>query len=950
MKRAAHKVFHSFSVNHFRMLSSTAMASACLFASVPAHALPAGGVQDGGAAGDITIVTGVSTVDITQTSNNGVINWNTFNIAGGETVNFAQPAATSATLNRVTADVNPSQIQGALNANGRVVIVNPNGVVFTDTATVNVGGLIASTADITTSDFNDGGSLSFGAAGATGATVENQGTITTTDKGIVALVAPNVRNSGVITANQGSVMLAAGETATLDFYGDGLINFSASTVSGNSGGNNAVTQTATGEIHAASGKVLVTANAAAAVVDRVINLDGVVEADSLVAGPDGEITITGAGNVLVEAPLKAQKIKVNATGGHDVVTKNLTAKAVDETKTAQIEIGGNNVTTGMLSVTGVGSPTAAASHISLNAAGDAEIDGISVLIEDTAGLSDAYRFTAQLFGTNIHVLSDILIHLVDQMGAGREARAGLVVNASNNATFDGDITVLSEASVQSVSDTGRTSASVEINAGGDIVGHNIGAKALGGDNAEASVCINACRRVTRIKTSALVATGGDVTLDDVVAIGQTSAPPPVVTGPTVAPGFGARGNSRADIQIYGRNSVTTDEQIAQAYGGYDARATINSWSGDRTGLFPSGGPLAVSNRLDEYGTDLSGGTVTTGNVFAQAITGDADEDNGYYGYGFSYIALATADLTAGNAVTSGSVTASSRDNYDAASYVDVESGGTVQVGSLFAEANTPFIVPFSVSEEAFATQLAVRLPSPPGYLDAEATVRIVADGTITGSGANITYTGADPRAQANDTSRQSRYSDYQSSEHAFSQLIIANPPPSSGGGGGAPSSTVPVVPTVPGGDDTPPPADNGEGPGAGTSPATPAPTASAPTGFDVLEELFYDYDNGFFRGLYSYFGETLGNPYYYGNTNVSLTLLAAGGGGVGGSGGFTPAQLGNLSPAAGGSPEDLGRLSPSAGGGASGQGNGSGQCGNNFLDEGFSPQFNAASCREEGAF
>jgi filamentous hemagglutinin family protein len=94
-----------------------------------------------------------SVTNINQSTNKATINWQGFSISPTETVNFNQPSALSMTLNRVIGN-EKSIISGALNANGRVYIINANGIVFTKGASVNVGGLVASTLNITDDDFN----------------------------------------------------------------------------------------------------------------------------------------------------------------------------------------------------------------------------------------------------------------------------------------------------------------------------------------------------------------------------------------------------------------------------------------------------------------------------------------------------------------------------------------------------------------------------------------------------------------------------------------------------------------------------------------------------------------------------------------------------------------------------------------------------------------------------
>src|SRR4051812_39818789 len=171
-----------------------------MFSFEAAHAAPFGGVVAAGGAGIAS--TGTRTT-ITQTTSSAVINWQGFGVAAGESVRFQQPGSSSVTLNRVLGP-DPSAIFGSLSANGKVFLVNPAGVLFGPGASVNVGGLVASTLNITDGDFM-GGRYPF-SGGGRGAVV-NQGTITA-DGGYVALLGTEVSNHGVISARLGSVALA----------------------------------------------------------------------------------------------------------------------------------------------------------------------------------------------------------------------------------------------------------------------------------------------------------------------------------------------------------------------------------------------------------------------------------------------------------------------------------------------------------------------------------------------------------------------------------------------------------------------------------------------------------------------------------------------------------------------------------------------------------------------
>jgi filamentous hemagglutinin family protein len=141
-----------------------------------------------------------------------IINWQSFSINAGEVTRFIQQSADSAVLNRIVGQ-DPSRILGALQSNGKVFLINPNGVMFGRDARVDVNGLVASTLNLSDADFL-AGKKNF-TAGAVAGAVRNEGAITTPSGGQVFLVAPDVSNAGVITSPQGEVVLAAGHRVQL---------------------------------------------------------------------------------------------------------------------------------------------------------------------------------------------------------------------------------------------------------------------------------------------------------------------------------------------------------------------------------------------------------------------------------------------------------------------------------------------------------------------------------------------------------------------------------------------------------------------------------------------------------------------------------------------------------------------------------------------------------------
>lgn len=162
------------------------------------HASPEGGdVVEGEADIDYGDWTRVLTGEIT------IIDWISFNIAAGETVEFIMPGADSRVLNRIT-NGTPTEIMGNLIGNGQIFIVNPAGVIFGQGAVVNVGALYAAAGNISNSDFMNGVYRFTDARGV----VENRGML---QGDLIALVGGRVANHGTISAPGGTVVMAAGE-------------------------------------------------------------------------------------------------------------------------------------------------------------------------------------------------------------------------------------------------------------------------------------------------------------------------------------------------------------------------------------------------------------------------------------------------------------------------------------------------------------------------------------------------------------------------------------------------------------------------------------------------------------------------------------------------------------------------------------------------------------------
>ncbi len=278
-----------------RMLR-TAIFASCIagVAGGAAFAEPIGGVIAAGT-GVVNPEIGQTTT-IDQTSGRLIVDWQSFGVSANERVEFNQPNADAIALNRILSGA-PSMIAGQITANGRVFLLNADGIVFTSTANIDVNSLLATTMDIANADFM-ADNFVFDQPGTVGAAIVNEGAINAASAGLIAFVAPNVENAGLLRANLGKVVLASGEAFTLDFFGDNLVAFAASAASGAKTGSINVS----GDIEAPDGSIILTASAARDFINTVINVESDLVADSasmvggkiiLSGGENSEINIAG---------------------------------------------------------------------------------------------------------------------------------------------------------------------------------------------------------------------------------------------------------------------------------------------------------------------------------------------------------------------------------------------------------------------------------------------------------------------------------------------------------------------------------------------------------------------------------------------------------------------------------------------------------------------------------
>lgn len=265
-----------------------------------AYAMPTGGQIQSGQG---TIAQNGKNMTVTQQSGKMAVDWTQFNIAREEAVKFAQPGRDAVALNRITGG-QKSVIDGALSANGNLFLVNPNGVVFGKTSSIEVGSLVASTAQISDtfmkSFAGSTANLNLTIGEGNNSAILNEGTITA-QGGLVALHAAQVENTGTISNPGGTVALAAAKQLTLSPDSDGKLNYA---VDGELAQAKALNS---GRIQADGGYVVMTAKSADDVLGTVVNNTGTIEAKTLRQDEKGQILLDGgqSGQVEVSGTLDA---------------------------------------------------------------------------------------------------------------------------------------------------------------------------------------------------------------------------------------------------------------------------------------------------------------------------------------------------------------------------------------------------------------------------------------------------------------------------------------------------------------------------------------------------------------------------------------------------------------------------------------------------------------------
>ncbi len=330
---------------------------------------------------------------VTTTSDKLITNYQIFDIAAQESVRFIQPSAESIALNRVvTSDV--SEIFGSLSANGRIFLINPNGVTFGPHCRIDTPGIVASTLDISDSDFLAGRYNFYNAAGKNGL-ILNQGGLKISNGGFLTLIAKGIVNEGAISAPLGTVVLATGNKATLSL--DDMRDISVvideavgESVTGSDGNTLRAAISNAGSISADGGKILLTSSVLKSVFDHAINNTGIIEAQTLVNNNGAVELVSQSGSIVNQGTISANADEGGKAGTISIVSKDgttLSSGSVTEAKasgrdgsggTVYIDSTAGNTTVNegaLIDVSG-GLQTGDAGSVEISASGEAAFHGI----------------------------------------------------------------------------------------------------------------------------------------------------------------------------------------------------------------------------------------------------------------------------------------------------------------------------------------------------------------------------------------------------------------------------------------------------------------------------------------------------------------------------------------------------------------------------------------------
>ena len=570
--------------------------------------------------GDAAVLdTGKGTTTVEQHSMRAVGEAQELHIGTMGNVTINQNSKEALFVGRVIGDhSDPTQILGKLSADGRVMIIDRNGVYFGEGSRVDAAGIAVSTGDVSDDQIMSGSEkLTFENFG--DGEIVIKGNINVNDAGLAAFVAPTVKNSGVISAKMGNVVMASGEEVTLDMYGDGLVEVAVTGDLRESLIENK------GTIDAQGGRVQISTSTAKGVVDTVVNNEGVVNASAITV-EGGKIILSGALDTL-----GAEGGEISVTGNDINITETGTISNKGEASDTYVY--GNDKTTFKGKLAGGKNSTNEISGRELALGGEIELGaGSSVSFDPVTldvGAAEAATFVSALNnnGVTVNVEAQDQINVnadIDSSAQATNSTLNFKDEDANNSlqvdlnakitlgasqTLTGEATTVnvngSAASIQNGVDIAKSGANVNVASGTYNESVKV-AKALTLSGANAGTHGNEMRLVESTiapNSPGILITADDVTVDGFEIVG---------------------GNAGIHVQ----NANNADLKNNFIHGQYDVKGEGSSPGGLATGdgiyVENSDGTKVKDNRIEDYNDD----GVHAYKVSNLKVTGNVINDNG----------------------------------------------------------------------------------------------------------------------------------------------------------------------------------------------------------------------------------------------------------------------------------------------------------------------------------
>lgn len=258
-----------------------------IFVGIEVSASPIGGSISHG---DGIITTGENITNITQNTEELIIDWDSFNIEINETVNFIQPSNNSTAINNIL-DYDASSINGTINSNGNIVLINPRGLIFSEGSQINTAGIIVSTLSLAKESFINGEYV-FSDTDESHGVIINSGVINASS-GAITMIGESVVNTGIVQAELGSINVAAGSQAVLTFDEEGYlaVQVTDEVISNDLGLGQAVENS--GELLAGV-RVAVSSRVTSQLFDRAVNNSGVIKATGFGVSTNDTVNLNGS--------------------------------------------------------------------------------------------------------------------------------------------------------------------------------------------------------------------------------------------------------------------------------------------------------------------------------------------------------------------------------------------------------------------------------------------------------------------------------------------------------------------------------------------------------------------------------------------------------------------------------------------------------------------------------